>query len=543
LNFTGSGSIKTLPVGTTTAANNLTNNTGVSVTVTTPNVLVVGNILTNNGTMTFEDDSSLVQINNVANTGNITYKRTATVADARDYVYWSSPVTGSQTLAALYPFSNNIYRWNAPSGGLNGGTSGNWDPASGTMGLGAGYIVRSGAVGSYTTIFEGVPNNGNVDVTISRGINNPNAGINGTAVTILDDNWNLIGNPYPSAIKATDFITANASNLDSGTVWLWTHGTAIAAGGAQPFYNTFGYNYNTNDYIAYNTSGSVSGPSSFTGNIAAGQSFFVQMKDDTVTGAAGTATVTFNNTMRKDTYGNANFYRTANTNIEKNRIWLDLISSATNEVSRTMVGYIEGATHNKDFNFDSPANYQSSQNLFSKIGNEFFAIQGRSLPFDANDTITMGFIVPTTGNYTIAISEVDGFFANNGQTIYLEDTLLNTVSNLSIAPYHFASVQGLVNNRFVLRYTPSGALSTNNTDYLENNVIVATDKKVLKIKSFTENIKSIAIFDLLGREVYKKDGINNQNYNAENIVSSQQTLIVKIRLANDEVVTQKTIVF
>jgi hypothetical protein len=263
-----------------------------------------------------------------------------------------------------------------------------------------------------------------------------------------------------------------------------------------------------------------------------------------IDGAAGTATVSFANTMRKDAttgvaYANANFYRTATQPIERNRIWLDLISSATNEVTRTLVGYVQGATQGNDFDFDTPANYESAQNIFSKIGNEIYTIQSKALPFDVNDTIPMGIVVPTAGNYTIAIGEVDGLFANNGQTIYLEDTLLNTVNNLSLAPYNFASVSG-INNRFVLRYTPS-ALSTNASDYLNNSVIVAKDKQVLKIRSTIENMTKVTIFDILGRKVFEKNDMNEKELITNSIVKNEQTLIVKITLENGAVVTKKVV--
>ncbi|KAF2518821.1 hypothetical protein EYY60_00010, partial [Flavobacterium zhairuonense] len=56
----------------------------------------------------------------------------------------------------------------------------------------------------------------------------------------------LLGNPYPSALSADAFITANNTLLD-GTLYFWTHNTPVVLIGA--------YQYTTDDYAVYNLSG------------------------------------------------------------------------------------------------------------------------------------------------------------------------------------------------------------------------------------------------------------------------------------------------
>ncbi len=72
--------------------------------IITNEVMVVGT-----GTLTFENNASLVQINNAAvNSGNITYKRTTSSVLTSDYTYWSSPVFG-QNLSISPSYDSGMF--------------------------------------------------------------------------------------------------------------------------------------------------------------------------------------------------------------------------------------------------------------------------------------------------------------------------------------------------------------------------------------------------------------------------------------------------
>ena len=65
-------------------------------------------------------------------------------------------------------------------------------------------------------------------------------------------------------------------------------------------------------------------------------------------------------------------------------------------------------------------------------------IQGRQLPFDPEDQVPLGINIPENGNYTIAISAVDGMFENStDQDIFLEDTYTGIIHDLRNSPYSF----------------------------------------------------------------------------------------------------------
>lgn len=513
-----------------------------NITIKSGDVLTVTNeVSVSGGTLTFENNASLVQTNdNAVNFGSINYKRDSTIKQY-DYVYWSSPVENFNVdaISTTQPASA-VYKWNTVTTNPNGG-QGNWEYAAGdTMIAGKGYII--GAPDSFTTTpstftgtFTGVPNNGIISIPVFRGndINAGGFGANGVAISEEDDNWNLIGNPYPSAISAYDFFMQN-TNIE-GSIRLWTHQNAASTAYSNPFYGSFQYNYTPNDYVTYNVTGAISGPTGFNGSIAAGQSFFVLMND----GLAASENVVFNNAMRDASYDNSQFFKnnnTTNTVVEKNRIWLDLVDANQQSV-RTLIGYITGATASKDRIFDSVTKVSNITSIYSLIGEELMTIQGRPTPFNNTDQVAIGANFETAGTYSIAIGAVDGLFENNSQNIYLEDTFTQTIHDLRQSPYTFTSEAGNFSNRFVLRYT-SNALGTINT-------IISTPQIVLHNNTITIDssviMTKIEVYNTAGQLVQTYQPSNNSMHFEDTFHYANGVYLVSLTTENGKKVTQKII--
>jgi hypothetical protein len=519
-------------------------NSGKNVIVDSAYYMEIQSNLTNNGTLTIANNGSLVQVNDAAtNTGNINYQRTATSVRGFDYVYWSSPVTG-QSIGSIYssPTPGFIYKWNPLATNINSPTSsGNWQLSSGTMALGDGYIVRGSsnynlAATNIPATFAGTVNNGVVPVTISRGSNTTPSSVgsgNGITITNYDDNWNLIGNPYPSSVKAIDFLAAN-TNIQ-GFVYLWTHGSAPATIG-NPFYGSYLYNYANTDYITYNSVGGSTGPSVFNGYIGGAQGFFVMMND----GVTGNATLNFKNSMRSKGYSNSQFYRTSsNGDDEKHRIWLDLVD-ANNVSARTLVGYVPEATIGLDRLCDAFKNTANEFSIYSLAEGKTLIIQGRPTPFDSNDRVPVGIRVMNDGAYKFAIAAVDGLFSDSSQNIYIEDKLLGVIHDIRQSPYSFNAAAGIINDRFVLRYDRN-ALSNPDFGNLDSSVVVSTNQGQIIINSHIENMEEVTVFDILGRQLSKNKNIANNLFTAANPSVGQQALIVKIKLSSGLMVTRKIV--
>jgi hypothetical protein len=496
-------------------------NTGVTVTVNPGFSLVLENgiDILGTGSIIFENNSSLIQTNNVVNTGNITYKRNTTPVGKFDYTYWSSPVS-PQTLLNVSPTTlfDKYLSWDA--------VAGTWkvEATSTVMGKGIGYIIR-GPQGNatpavHTASFIGVPNNGPISYSIA------NSGLS-----------YLIGNPYPSALDADEFLGANPA-LD-GTIRFWTHNTPVT-----------NLKYNGNDYASYNAVGGTGTAAANTGvnnsiptgKIAAGQAFFA------TSNAAGT--ITFENTMRVGPGGailnNSQFFKgpkpKTSSALKKHRVWLNL-SNVDGAFKQLLVGYVTNATNGLDRLFDGQTmNANKYVDFYSINDSKKLSIQGRALPFDIMDQVPLGFKATIEGTFSISIDQVDGVLVT--LPIFLEDKLTGTIVNLKNGAYSFSTAIGTFDDRFILRYMNSSIKIsdyTNAFDEINKKVLVSVKNHQIKINSFDQTIDNVTIYDLSRRKLYEKGNINNNEFNVPDFSSTNQFLMVQIRLKNGKIVTDKIV--
>jgi hypothetical protein len=488
------------------------------------------------GLITIENNASLVQTQSVTtnkNSGAIHMERMVSAPNASDYVYWSSPVADFN----IDNISNTPrFLWNVEASNPGSG-EGNWESAANAIMTPAqGYIVRVPSASTFTTNFIGIPNNGEIDIRVKKGSN---------STPLADRGWNLLGNPYPSALNVKKFLKKNSKgnrpNIE-GAVHLWTRATPISSidnPDDSPFYQDFQYNYNANDYISCNASGQVpANPSNpFRGNIAAGQGFFVKAERDN-------KDIVFNNDMRFDAtdYDNDQFYRQGSQNTidtledQSQKVWLTLVNEDDIAVS-TLVSYIEGATLEKDNMFDARTN-GGVFSIYSMIAEDKLVIQGRPVPFINSDTVPIGVILDQDGIFNIAIDHIEGsLFVAQEQAIYLEDTYLNMIHDLRQSPYTFSDSAGNISDRFVLRYT-NNVLSVN--DIQASKTYAFVNDNILKVRS-SQNIKEITMYDLTGKTIARHRIDGSQTIFSASFNFAKGVYLANITLENGALVTKKLI--
>ncbi|WP_445724217.1 T9SS sorting signal type C domain-containing protein [Flavobacterium sp.] len=462
--------------------------------------------------LVFENNASLLQNNPTAtNLGNITYKRNATPMIQYQYTYWGSPVLG-QKLNLFSPLTSTarFYSFNANP------TVNNWvtENPNSAMIPAKGYAIMApqnynSTAAIFNGVFKGVPNNGNYSYNVFE-------------KTV--SNYNLLSNPYPSAINVQTLI----ANTTLKTLYYWTHNTAISA-------NVF----SSNDYAVRT---SLAGTAANSGGViptkymAAGQGFFAS--------STATGTVTFTNSMRV-AGTNSDFFRNPDSQNETfdeaddNLIRLDL-SNSGGAFKQQVILYVTGATDDYDSGMDGDQLDGQFVSFYSIIPGHNLAIQAKAMPWQVTDQVPLGFksTITASTSFDISISELGIFFLD--KDVFIEDKVENVFHDLKAAPYIFSSVAGVFDDRFVIHYQD---VSLSNNDFFENqnSVYVFENNNKPKIVSSKSNITSVEVYDMLGRKLFSKDNINSKEFLLTELMQTNQALIIKTTLENNVTVAKKFI--
>lgn len=500
-------------------AKSLTVNSGIFTVASGTSVTVENAIVNNAASSNFivENNANLIQTNAVANTGSIKVKRNSNPLYRFDYTLWSSPLIGQNLKGfSSATLSNRFYTYNTATG-----TNGDYEAVFPTQSEGSynfesgkGYLIRTPdshpayVAGNPGTVinaeFTGVPYNQSVNVALS----NANTG------------FNLVGNPYPSAISIAQLFSSNSDAID-GTIWFWRKRNGASGSG-----------YATSTGMGVTSAQPEAAALNPNGVINAGQGFFVKVKS-----GATQNTLNFSNALRSATTGGA-FFRNANTTeVERHRIWLNL-SNGTEVVGQTLLGYMTGATSGVDYGIEGSYFNDSAIAFTSYIENKEFAIQGRSLPFTSDDVVPMSFKTDVAGNYTIAIDHVDGLFAGS-QEVFLKDNTTGQLHNLKSGAYSFASETGVFNNRFEIVYR--AALGVKVPTISSNNIVAYKQNGSLVINSGNYVMENIELYDMSGRLIYTKNNIDASSAVIANLPIANQVLVVKITTAENGTANKKIV--
>ena len=352
-----------------------------------------------------------------------------------------------------------------------------WIGENGQLNTGDGFTMKgtSGNVAISTPqnyVFKGLPNNGPV-----------------TGVSIGSNQNRLIGNPYPSAIEAKQFIL---DNLDKNTVAGATN-TQNIFNGALYFWDHFGPE-NTHilreyigGYATINLSGAVRSASSIDERInndgssgtkrpgefvPVGQGFFINTALDPEIGNGiiiQGGTVNFNNGQRafvtevnpNDSQFLKPIYPTKSqkaVRTEDSRYKIRVNFTSPLGFQRQILVTADAYTTNGfDLGYDALLIDDIPEDMFWLIQNKEFVIQAVS-HFNSDQVLPLGIKIKEEGQFKIEVGEIDNY--PETLPIYLNDKFNDSIHNLRSGEYLAVSEPGIFNGRFEIVFS--------NKEFLEN---------------------------------------------------------------------------
>ena len=327
-----------------------------------------------------------------------------------------------------------------------------------TMGVGTGYTVsplNPGIIASFT----GVLNTG--DKTIGGLTNSGTASFYG---------YNLVGNPYPSAIAWDPSITL--AYVDP-IAWVW---------------DMTGKNY-------------IAATQTIGGVIGAEQGFFVHCNTTDNNLHPGIITIPNSVRMHSPIFQKSTVNDLLTLKVEGNISW-----------DQAQVHINPMATNGYDSEFDAVKIMGSpdAPQLYSMIPSGKLSIN--SLPtLSDSPVIQFGFKAGEIGNYTITASNLESF--SSSTEFYLEDLVANTVQDLKTNPvYTFEAEPGQQENRFTLHFAAVG-IPDNNSG---TSVKIYASNKTVYVNIPTDMKGSIIVYNMLGIEV-SRTTIQSNSLNTINL--------------------------
>lgn len=489
---------------------------------TNQTLTVLGKIEKNNlEDFTIENNAYLMQSSlqtNNQNVGELKIQRRTSLIRRGDITIWSSPVANQNLLSfSPHTLTNRFYVHNETTNQFS-----SIAPGSNSFQTGIGYGIRarntllsSDPMEEWQGTFAGVPNNGNYGVSITK--NHPTA------------NYNMIGNPYPSALSLFDLYQENAAII-SNNFYLYEHTLPSNIPSGNPAYTNYGVlTVGTPSIYAPATQSDESNPSEinpYDPIVQAGQGFFVR--------AIQAGTLNFENNMRRAE--NSRFYRMQEVQSENSldmfRIKLTLPNQFSNQA---VIGFFESTSNEVD---EIDTKGFGGSPLYSILGTDNFIIQARQAPLEMNTVIPLGFHASEQGNYKFSLAEALGVFESN-VTVFLHDAMLQQYHNLSLSPYEFISNQGTHDQRFTVLFAP--LLNAIQPNFNQVSWQVVPKQQGLSIQIFgNELIQNIEIYDVIGRIVSSSNHINQPQFYLP-WIAANQTWIVKMTTTSGVSLTSKVI--
>ena len=544
--------------------------------------LTVTHYLKLDGTIDLEGESQLVQTDrsefDAASIGTLERDQQG-YSNTYLYNYWSSPV--SLTSNASYTVPDVINNVGFLTSGYNGNTSpavadywiwkysnrpsndyAEWQHvrSAGTLQVGEGFTMKGPGTATPDQNYEflGQPNNGDFNLSITA------------------DNEYLVGNPYPSAIDADQFILDNISSVENinatntqnvinGALYFWDHfavntHTLSNYEGGYAVYNLMGGTVAFLDDIRINAT-YVSGTKRPERHIPVGQGFFVSAIDDgaisgltqpivggnlsfknsqrvfqkeIVTGAANNGSLFFKDGKKSKDNATNSDAKQSDTR-EKIRLMFD---SPDGYHRQLLIGADANASNDFDLGYDALLIENNKEDMYWNLEGSKLVIQGVN-NFNADQHFPLSMKIDKEGLVVIKIDELENIDSN--KDIYVHDLELDTYHNLRESDFNIILIPGEYNNRFEITFSSNAILSTQDQEAINLQAYFSNDKEsIIVTNPKLININAVEMNNVLGQSVFKTNKDLDKSY-LEFKTSQLQSGMYIINVETDNTTVSKKI--
>ncbi|MBT8278977.1 MAG: HYR domain-containing protein [Bacteroidia bacterium] len=557
--------------------------------------LTIADYLKIDGTIDLVGESQLLQdegsILDVSSSGQLERDQQGT-ANLFNYNYWSSPVSPINTASnnAVYSVGEILYDGSDAANPLalqwtsNHDADGTTTPITlskrwiyayenypfdsyaawryleetGTILTGLGFTMKGSGIGDPETaiqnyVFKGKPHNGSISVPITP------------------DFQALVGNPYPSAIDAIEFIKDNIPGVDGnpgsttsidGNLYFWEHYTTNLTHNLEEYeggyatYNLTGGNAAISPPLVSDNGTPTKIPGQY---IPVGQGFFV-------TASATGGSVTFNNDQRvfqKEAVGTSVFmemidhqedFQSHASNLpldnsnESQPIQRVRINCQTVEGSlrHLLLGFDPNnfATEGVDVAYDAPNTDEIAADFSWYIDEALFTTQGVG-QFDITKAYPLSVSVTDPGLVEIALESLENFDENID--VYVHDVDSETYTLINTNNFSVQLNPGIYSERFYITFNTNDTLGSESVlvDPIGIHFLNETGEIQVALKTILD-IEKVSLFNIIGQEimVFEQEDFNYLSSGELRIPVtniSEGAYVIKV-LSDSNVSTKKVII-
>ena len=435
---------------------------------------------------------------------------------------------------------------------------------------GQGFTMKGTSGSDATNVGETVVNNpGSGQRYDFRG--KPNDG--DITINVADTKWTLTGNPYPSAIDLSAFLTASTNC--TGVAYFWeqdkttnSHALLNYRGGYGVFspISRGGIGiYVPATFYSYDISGVVLPLTASSPNNSYARFFSPVGQGFMIEGNAFGTTVIMKNSYRvfqKENVSNSVFEKNSTTSHTDSGNFLPPIMSvsgfdyttvSTDEVpqirfntllnneaiKQVVLAFDDEATDGVDHAKDAKNPNTTSLDMNFLLDDKDYVIS--VIQFDEDKRLPVSFKSNIDASFKITVANIINFEQANN--IYLFDNETGLYHDIKNSEYEFSLPAGIYKNRFEITFKNT-ALSVSNP--IKENV-VAFQNNVRQLLTVSNpnllDLKSVSLFDITGKLLFTKINLGARNtYEFSTASLSEGVYLIKIQSADGRNIGQKIIV-